>query len=107
GAQHDNFTPAMQFNSGSFIAVRNISLVYDVPVKLLNRVSVNNLQLNVQVLNPFIFGGDIVKLGLNPDDDTNWDVASQPNSNTTAPLGGANNNTILHQAFVFGLRLGL
>jgi TonB-linked SusC/RagA family outer membrane protein len=107
GAQHDNFTPAMQFSSGSFVAVRNISLVYDVPVKLLNRVSVNNLQLNVQVLNPFIFGGDIVKLGLNPDDDTNWDVASQPNSNTTAPLGGANNNTILQQAFVFGLRLGL
>jgi TonB-linked SusC/RagA family outer membrane protein len=105
-AQVDNYTPAMQFNDGSFVIVRNISLTYELPEKLISRASIKNLQLNVQVLNPFIFGGDIVKWGLNPDDDTNWDSASLPNSNNTAPLGGTNNNTILPQSIVFGLRLG-
>ena len=105
-AQVDNYTPAMQFNDGSFVIVRNISLTYELPEKLISRASIRNLQLNVQVLNPFIFGGDIVKWGLNPDDDTNWDSASLPNSNNTAPLGGTNNNTILPQSIVFGLRLG-
>ncbi|MDB5190884.1 MAG: TonB-dependent receptor plug [Segetibacter sp.] len=106
-AQVDNFTPAMQFNNGSFVTVRNISLTYDMPQNLLQKVRVKNLQLNVQVLNPFIFGGDLVEMGINPDDETNWDVQSQANSNTTSPLGGANNNTILPQSIVFGLRLGL
>jgi hypothetical protein len=106
-AQVDNFTPAMQFNNGSFVIVRNISLTYDMPSTLINRAGIKNLQLNVQVLNPFIFGGDLVKWGLNPDDETSWDVPSQANSNNTSPLGGANNNTILPQSFVIGLRVGL
>jgi TonB-linked SusC/RagA family outer membrane protein len=104
GAQVDNYTTAMQFNNGSMVAVRNISLTYDLPESLLNRASINSLQLNVQVLNPFLFGGDIVKMGINPDDETNWDAVSQPNSNNTSPLGGTNNNTMLPQSFVFGLR---
>ena len=66
-----------------------------------------NFQLNAQILNPFIFGGDIVKMGLNPDDFTNWGAQSQPNSNATSPLGGLNNNTILPQSFVLGIRVGL
>ncbi|TDH23538.1 TonB-dependent receptor [Segetibacter sp. 3557_3] len=103
----DNFSPAMQFNSGSFVVVRNISLSYDFPDKLINRATIKNLQLNVQVLNPFIFGGAAVKAGINPDDETNWDAVSQANSNNTSPLGGANNNTILPQSIVFGVRLGL
>ena len=106
GATVDNFTPAMQYHSGTFFVVRNISLIYDVPFKLLEKASIKNLQLNVQVLNPFIFGGDIVKMGLNPDDETNWASQSLPNSNTTAPLGGTNNNTIQPQSIVFGLRIG-
>ena len=63
-------------------------------------------QINVQVINPFIFGPDVVKLGLNPDDETNWQSESLPNSNSTAPLGGMNNNTILPQSWVFTLRVG-
>lgn len=98
----ENITAAMQYNNGSFAAVRNISLSYGVPAAFLQRIAVKDLQLNVQVLNPFIFGGDIVKMGLNPDDETNWDRAS---SNTN-PLGGTNNNTILPQSIVFGLRAG-
>jgi TonB-dependent starch-binding outer membrane protein SusC len=97
----------MQFNDGSFVAVRNISLIYDVPTRLMSRAGIKNAQLNVQVLNPFLFGGEVVKWGINPDDETNWDAQSQANSNTTSPLGGTNNNTILPQSIVFGLRIGL
>jgi TonB-dependent starch-binding outer membrane protein SusC len=60
----------------------------------------NDLVLNFQVLNPFMWGGEVVDWGINPDDDTNWSIAS---SNTN-PLGGTNNNTILPQSFVFGIR---
>ena len=98
----ENITAAMQYHDGSFAAVRNISLSYDVPAAWLQRIAVKELNLNVQVLNPFIFGGDIVQYGLNPDDETNWDRAS---SNTN-PLGGTNNNTILPQSIVFGVRAG-
>lgn len=108
GAQVDNFTPAMQFNDGSFVVVRNISLTYEMPARLIRRATIKNMQFNVQVLNPFIFGGEVVKWGLNPDDDTNWDgPTSLPNSNSTAPLGGTNNNTVLPQSIVFGVRVGL
>ena len=97
-----NITAAMQYNDGSFGVVRNISLSYSFPGKLINKIALKNLVLNFQVLNPFIFGGEVVQWGINPDDDTNWSIAS---SNTN-PLGGTNNNTILPQSFVFGLRAG-
>src|SRR5690606_19957483 len=97
-----NITAAMQYNDGSFAVVRNISLSYNVPQNFLQKFSVKDLQLNFQVLNPFIFGGEVVKWGINPDDDTNWDRASS----NTSPLGGTNNNTILPQSFVFGIRAG-
>lgn len=107
GATVDNYAPAMQYNDGSFISVRNLSLSYDLPAKLLKKATMKNCQLNVQVINPFIFGGDIVKMGLNPDDETNWLSESQPNSNSTSPLGGMNNNTIMPQSWVFTIRVGL
>lgn len=106
GATVDNFTPGMQYNDGSFFVVRNISLTWDVPNNWLKRLQIKNAQLNVQIVNPFMFGGDIVKWGLNPDDETNWASESQPNSNATSPLGGQNNNTFLPQSFVFGVRVG-
>jgi hypothetical protein len=73
-----------------------------VPSKLLGKIGMKNLNLNFQVINPFIFGGDIVKWGINPDDDTNWSIASS----NLSPLGGTNSNSILPQSFVFGLRAG-
>jgi TonB-linked SusC/RagA family outer membrane protein len=97
-----NTTAAMQYNDGSFGVVRNVSLSYTVSRKVLQKLKLNTLVLNFQVLNPWIFGPGVVKWGINPDDNTNWNVAS---SNTN-PLGGINNNTILPQSFVFGLRAG-
>jgi hypothetical protein len=98
----ENITSAMQYNDGSFGVVRNISLSYTMPKKWISRVGMNDIVLNFQVLNPFLFGPGVVKWGLNPDDDTNWSIAS---SNTN-PLGGTNANTILPQSFVFGVRAG-
>lgn len=99
----ENITSAMQYNDGSFGVLRNISLSYAIPKKVLEKARIKDAVVNFQVLNPFMFGPGVVKWGLNPDDDTNWSIAS---SNTN-PLGGTNNNTILPQSFVFGLRVGL
>ncbi|HVF97978.1 MAG TPA: TonB-dependent receptor, partial [Flavisolibacter sp.] len=102
-----NVASAMQYFDGSFAVVRNISLTYDLPSSWISKAKMKNFQVNVQVLNPFIFGGDVVKFGINPDDETNWASESQPNSFNTNPVGGVNNNTILPQSFVFAIRVGL
>lgn len=99
-----NISSAMQYHDASFAVVRNISLTYDVPAKFTSRAKMKSLQLNVQILNPFIFGDNLVKWGINPDDETNWDSESSPNSFTTSPQGGMNNNTVLPRSIVFGLR---
>jgi hypothetical protein len=98
----ENLSPAMNYNDGSFVAVRNISLAYTFPQRILNRIFVKRLTVSGQVLNPFIFGGDVVKMGINPEDNTNWDIASS----NLGPLGGMNNNTILVQSFVIGIKAG-
>jgi len=102
GGSVENFTSAMQFNDGSFWAVRNISVSYTFQKQLIRKIGVNDLVLNFQVINPFMGGGDVVKWGINPDDDTNWSLSST----NTGPLGGLNNNTIVPQSFVFGIRAG-
>jgi len=98
----ENFAQAMQFNDGSYAIVRNISLSYAVPKNWLKRIAASDLSLNIQVLNPFIFGPGVVKWGINPDDDTNWNVANASGN----PIGGMNNNTVLPQSIVFGIRAG-
>jgi TonB-linked SusC/RagA family outer membrane protein len=102
GGNVENISAAMNYNDGSYVSVRNISLSYTLPAKWIKRISLSNLQLSCQVVNPFIFGGEVVKMGINPEDNTNWDVVSS----NTFPLGGMNNNNILVQSFVFGLKAG-
>jgi TonB-dependent starch-binding outer membrane protein SusC len=102
-----NVSSAMQYFDGSFVSIRNISLTYDLPLSLIRRAKIKTFQVNFQVLNPFIFGGDVVKMGINPDDETNWAAQSQPGTFNENPVGGVNNNTILPQSFVFGIRVGL
>jgi TonB-dependent starch-binding outer membrane protein SusC len=98
----DNFSSGMQYNNGSFAVVRNISLSYSVPKRWIGKYGMRDLTLNAQILNPFMFGAEVVKWGINPDDETNWTIAST----NTNPLGGTNNNTILPQSFVFTIRAG-
>ena len=100
----ENISAALNYNDGSYISVRNISLSYTLPSKWLKITSLSNLQLSCQVVNPFMFGGDAVKHGINPEDSTNWDVVS--GSAGDSPIGGMNNNTVLVQSFVFGIKAG-
>jgi hypothetical protein len=44
----------------------NISLSYTFKKQLIKKISVNDLVFNIQVLNPFMWGGDVVKWGINP-----------------------------------------
>ncbi|HPT31027.1 MAG TPA: TonB-dependent receptor [Prolixibacteraceae bacterium] len=93
---------AMYINDGSFVSVRNIGLAYNVPAQLLNKIRIRNLQLYTQVLNPFLFGGEVVKAGINPDDTNGWTSVNSVGD----PTGGTNNNTMIIKSMVFGLRVG-
>jgi hypothetical protein len=60
------------------------------------------LNVFAQVINPFLFGGEVVKAGINPEDTNNLN-----SFNSVGDLQGAtNNNTMMTTSFVFGLRLG-
>lgn len=93
---------AMYINDGSFVTVRNIGLSYSIPSKILDKYQVKNCQVYAQVLNPFIFGGDAVKAGLNTDDTNGWTSTNSVGD----PTGGTNNNTMMIRSLVFGLRVG-
>ena len=41
------------------VAVRNIALSYTFPEKWLGKIGANSCQIYGQVLNPFIWGGDL------------------------------------------------
>lgn len=58
----------------------------------------SDAQVYAQVLNPFLFGGELVKAGINPDDLTGWDAGNH--------IGGQTNNTCITRSLVLGVRLG-
>ncbi|MFT3737429.1 MAG: SusC/RagA family TonB-linked outer membrane protein [Breznakibacter sp.] len=100
-ASFTNYNYTRNYTNGSLVAVRNISLAYEVPDDVLKKIGIGRLQVYAQVLNPWIFGGEAVKLGLNTDDITGWDTTSGAQS------GGQTANTILVRSTVFGVRLTL
>ena len=86
------------YTKGNMVTVRNIALNYDMPKKLLKGWGADHCSIYAQVLNPFIWGGELVKAGINPDDITGWDGASH--------IGGQTNNTAITRSYVLGLRIG-
>jgi hypothetical protein len=56
-----NTTAAMQYNDGSFGVIRNVSLSYNVPKNLLQKIAVREVVVNLQVINPLMFGPGVVK----------------------------------------------
>jgi TonB-dependent starch-binding outer membrane protein SusC len=100
-ATFTNYNYVRNYTDGSLISVRNIALSYNVSKKVLDKLKINKLQVYGQVLNPFMFGGEAVKLGLNTDDVTGWD------STAGAQSGGQTANTIVNRSLVIGLRVGL
>lgn len=97
-----DYSRYMNYTSANMVALRNISLSYSLPEKWLNKIGASRCQIYVQCLNPFIWGGELVKAGINPDDMTGW---TELNSSGDS-LGGQTNNTILTRHYVIGLRLG-
>ena len=83
---------------GNMVVVRNISLSYNLPKLYAAKFGANTAQVYAQVLNPFLFGGELVKAGINPDDITGWDASNH--------IGGQTNNTCITRSFVLGVRLG-
>lgn len=86
------------YAKGNMVTVRNIALSYTLPQSALRTISANSASVYVQVLNPFLFGGELVKAGINPDDITGWDANNH--------IGGQTNNTCITRSFVLGVRLG-
>ncbi|MCR4859577.1 MAG: TonB-dependent receptor [Bacteroidales bacterium] len=81
--------------NGDMVAIRNISLYYNLPKAWINKIGASNASVSLQVLNPFVFGGELVRVGINPDD---------MNSDGLGYL--QTNNTTLNRSLVFGLRIG-
>ena len=102
-ASNADINRATFINDGSFVSVRNISLTYNLEPKLLEQLKIKKLQVYCQVLNPFLFGGPVVKAGLNPDDTNGWNSVNSIGD----PTGGANNNTMILKSWVFGVRVSL
>ncbi len=58
------------------VLVKNIALSYTLPQKFLKKVGASSASVYAQVLNPFLWGGELVKAGINPDDITGWDAGT-------------------------------
>ena len=102
-ASNADVNRAMFINDGSFVSVRNISLAYNIPNIIIDRLHIKKFQVYGQILNPFIFGSDVVKAGINPDDTNGWTSVNSVGD----PTGGSNNNTMIIKSFVLGVRVGL
>jgi len=102
-ASNADVNRAMFINDGSFVSVRNIALSYNIPTKFLEKYKVKSFQIYGQILNPFLFGGDVVKAGINPDDTNGWTSVNSSGD----PTGGSNNNTMVIKSYVLGIRIGL
>ncbi|MDR2813947.1 MAG: TonB-dependent receptor [Prevotellaceae bacterium] len=100
-ASFSNYNTARSYTDGTLISLRHVSLGYTVPKKFLNRYKIANLQIYGQVQNPYIWGGEAVRAGLNPDDAIGWETRAGAES------GGQTANTILVRNFVLGVRIGL
>jgi len=68
----------------------------------LKKLNMSSAQIYCQVTNPFLFGGELVNAGINPDDTTGWSTRT----NATTYAGGQTNNTAIIRSYVLGLRFG-
>lgn len=100
-ANANEFNYARSYTDGTIVAVRNIALSYTFPEQWLSKYTIKNASVYAQVLNPFMWGGEAVKLGINPEDTKGWDAKT----NGTF-IGGQTNNTALMRSLVLGIRLG-
>lgn len=77
------------YKDASFVKVQNISLGYNLPKSLLERVKIKNVRLYTNVLNPFVF---TKYTGFDPESASGIDVSS-PGSVMPVANGGTVNNS--------------
>jgi TonB-linked SusC/RagA family outer membrane protein len=92
-----NHNALMNWTSATIYSVRNIALSYTFQKSFLDKLNLSSGSAYVQVLNPFIFGSELIRTGINPDDANGWGTSSS---------GGTTNNTMLIRSYVIGLRFG-
>ena len=80
---------------GDFLRIRNITLGYRLPAKLLERANIANLRIYANANNPFLFTG---YSGTDPEVSTN--------GNTNATPGVDRNTVPMSRTFIIGLNLG-
>ncbi len=51
----DTYMSSLGYQKGSFLTVRNISLKYSLPLKILSKASISDFAIKFEMLNPFIF----------------------------------------------------
>ena len=89
---------SLSFRDGSFVRVRSIQLAYHLPASMLERLSLNNMTVSFNAVNPFIFSKY-----------KRYDPETVP-YNSTYPQGSTANpapTSYSYRSFVFGLRMGL
>lgn len=100
-ATFTNYNSVRNYTSGSLVSLRYISLGYTFGQHTIGKLGISRLQVYGQILNPVIWGGEAVRVGLNPDDVNGWD------SMEDAQRGGQTANNILLRSAVIGVRIGL
>lgn len=71
GTDRLNFGSTLAYRDGSFIRCRSINLGYEIPVRLLKKLSVNSLRVYVNATNPFFIYAPLIKSGLGIDPEGN------------------------------------
>ena len=92
GEAADTYSSTMNYQDGSFIKMRNISLAYNFPDKLLKKAHMQNLKVYVQAMNPFTIYKDC--------DWLDTDLQNYDNNSVTA------GSPVTLHSFVFGLNVG-
>ncbi len=92
GESADTYSSSMNYQDGSFIKMRNISLGYNFNGKQLKTLGLSNLKVYAQCMNPFII---YKKCDYLDPDLSNYD-------NNTVSIGSATTT----RAFVFGVNVG-
>ena len=96
GVSYTNYNANFGYQKANFVAIRNISVSYQLPQTLATRWGISSAQIYAQVINPFLWGGKLVQAGINPDDDGKGQGANSQS-----------NNTARYQSAVIGLRFTL
>ena len=86
------------YTKGNMVLIKNIDFVLYSSSKLVEEVWCKQCTGICSGIESVLFGGELVKAGINPDDLTGWDAGNH--------IGGQTNNTCITRSLVLGVRLG-